>query len=228
MPALPLGRHGVGRLRARTKDLHLHGAEHGNRPAAFTSSCGPLPHILDARPDARALIDRAGNEVSYGKASAAKGGYRAEMEREVGDRVDWDRGAFPRQGALCRLPTDHPGSAAATVYLTVPFVLSWSCMESMSMGATIVASDTGPRARGDDPPPRGNRAFGGFPRSRGPGTSGHRRSATSGRVRRSWGRPRGGTLVETYDFTTQCLPEASAPDQRSGPQGKTDRGCRWA
>jgi glycosyltransferase involved in cell wall biosynthesis len=30
------------------------------------------------------------------------------------------------------------------VYLTVPFVLSWSCMESMSMGATIVASDTAP------------------------------------------------------------------------------------
>ena len=35
-----------------------------------------LPHILDARPNARALII-GGNEASYGKKSEAEGGYRA-------------------------------------------------------------------------------------------------------------------------------------------------------
>ena len=101
-----------------------------------------LPHILAARPKARALII-GGNGVSYGKGSAAEGGYRAEMEREIGDRVDWDRVHF-----LGRVPYDAYRRviqlSRCHVYLTVPFVLSWSLLEAMAMEATIVASDTAP------------------------------------------------------------------------------------
>ncbi|MDA3887776.1 MAG: glycosyltransferase [Allgaiera sp.] len=101
-----------------------------------------LPQILAARPKARALII-GGNEVSYGKGSGEKGGYRAEMERELGDRVDWQRVHF-----LGRVPYEAYQQVIQLgrchIYLTVPFVLSWSLLEAMSMGATIVASDTAP------------------------------------------------------------------------------------
>jgi glycosyltransferase involved in cell wall biosynthesis len=65
------------------------------------------------------------------------------MEREVGDRVDWDRVHF-----LGKVPySDYQKIIQISrchIYLTVPFVLSWSLLESMSMGATIVASGTPP------------------------------------------------------------------------------------
>jgi len=101
-----------------------------------------LPEILDARPEARALII-GGNGTSYGRPSDEPGGYRAMMEREVGDRIDWDRVHF-----LGRVPYSNFQSvlqiSRCHVYLTVPFVLSWSLLEAMSMGATIVASGVAP------------------------------------------------------------------------------------
>jgi len=99
-----------------------------------------LPEILAQRPNARVLI-LGGNEVSYG--AKTPGGLRAQMEAEVGDRVDWDRVHFlgqvpyPEYQKLVQVSRCH-------IYLTMPFVLSWSLLESMSMGATIVASDVAP------------------------------------------------------------------------------------
>jgi glycosyltransferase involved in cell wall biosynthesis len=138
--SLPLGR--LGRSVTREDEIFTYMARNMEPTRGFHKFMRALPHILEARPNARALII-GGNEVSYGKASAAKGGYRAEMEREVGDRVDWSRVHF-----LGKVPYAAYQQIIQVgrchVYLTVPFVLSWSCMESMSMGATIVASDTAP------------------------------------------------------------------------------------
>ena len=101
-----------------------------------------LPTILAQRPNARVLIV-GGNEASYGNASTTEGGYRADLEREVGDRIDWSRVHF-----LGRLPyADFRRVIQISrchIYLTVPFVLSWSLLECMSMQATIIASDTEP------------------------------------------------------------------------------------
>ncbi|NKX44962.1 glycosyltransferase [Roseicyclus persicicus] len=137
---VPLGR--LGRPVTREDEIFTYMARNMEPTRGFHKFMRALPHILDARPNARALII-GGSEVSYGKASAAQGGYRAEMEREVGGRVDWSRVHF-----LGKVPYSAYQSVIQVsrchIYLTVPFVLSWSCMESMSMGATIVASDTAP------------------------------------------------------------------------------------
>ncbi|MBL4757792.1 MAG: glycosyltransferase [Rhizobiales bacterium] len=101
-----------------------------------------LPTILDARPNARVLII-GGKDVSYGRSLPDGHSYRGMLEQEVGDRIDWSRvhflGRVPYEVylAVIQLSRCH-------IYLTVPFVPSWSLMESMSMQATIVASDVAP------------------------------------------------------------------------------------
>ena len=101
-----------------------------------------LPRILKERPNARVLI-LGGNETSYGGKSKHPGGLRAEMEAEVGKDVDWRRVHF-----LGKLPYDDYQKVVQIsrchLYLTMPFVLSWSFLEAMAMEATIVASDVAP------------------------------------------------------------------------------------
>ena len=101
-----------------------------------------LPRILERRPSARVLV-LGGNDVSYGGKSKHPGGLRGQMEQEVGDQVDWSRVHFlgqipyPEFCNLIRISRCH-------IYLTMPFVLSWSLLEAMSMQATVVASDVAP------------------------------------------------------------------------------------
>jgi len=106
-----------------------------------------LPTILKARPQARVVII-GGNEVSYGAAPPPGPGGQAQTWREiflneVKDTLDLSRvhfvGKVPYAEFLrvLQVSTVH-------VYLTYPFVLSWSLLEAMSAGCAIVASDTTP------------------------------------------------------------------------------------
>lgn len=106
-----------------------------------------LPALLKARPLAHVVIV-GGNEVSYGAAPApaANGQARTWHEiflAEVRDQIDLARVHFVGKVAytdflrLLQVSTVH-------VYLTYPFVLSWSLLEAMSAGCAIVASDTAP------------------------------------------------------------------------------------
>ena len=104
-----------------------------------------LPELLRARPRLRILII-GGDEVSYGAAPPQGKTWKQIFIDEVRPRiseVDWTRVRF-----LGRLPYDQYLAVMALstvhVYLTYPFVLSWSLIEAMSMGRAIVASDTAP------------------------------------------------------------------------------------
>ncbi len=102
-----------------------------------------LPEILAADKSVRVVIV-GGDEVSYGAApKPPHRNYRERMLAEVGDRLDHSRvhfvGKLPYQHyiALLQISSLH-------TYLTYPFVLSWSLLESMSAGCQILASATAP------------------------------------------------------------------------------------
>ncbi|MGK7654092.1 glycosyltransferase [Roseovarius sp. B08] len=104
-----------------------------------------LPRLLRERPDAKVLIV-GGDEVSYGaappKGQTWKQIFLDEVRGQISD-ADMARVHF-----LGRIPYDQflrlLQVSRVHVYLTYPFVLSWSLMEAMSCGAAIVASDTTP------------------------------------------------------------------------------------
>jgi glycosyltransferase involved in cell wall biosynthesis len=93
-------------------------------------------------PDAEVLIV-GDNREGYGFPAPAGSTWKAEMLREVGDRLDMERVHF-----LGRISRAHLLAAfsisRARVYYTYPFVLSWSLLEAMACERTIIASDTAP------------------------------------------------------------------------------------
>ena len=101
-----------------------------------------LPEMLRRRPNARVLII-GGDDVSYGARPPEGQKWKDIFLAEVKDRLDMSRvhflGNIPYEQfiAVMQLSTVH-------VYLTYPFVLSWSLLEAMSIGCAIVASDTQP------------------------------------------------------------------------------------
>jgi glycosyltransferase involved in cell wall biosynthesis len=101
-----------------------------------------LPALQKARPQARVAVI-GGDDVSYGRKLADGETFRAKLVRELGDRVDWSRvhflGQIPYADliALMRIARAH-------VYLTVPFVVSWSMLEAMALEKVVVASDVPP------------------------------------------------------------------------------------
>ncbi len=100
-----------------------------------------LPRILAARPDARVILV-GGDGVSYG-AKPAAGTWREQMQDELAGHLDLARVHFAG-----RVPYDTYVKllqrSDAHVYLTYPFVASWSLREAMAVGCALVVSDTAP------------------------------------------------------------------------------------
>lgn len=101
-----------------------------------------LPKILKQRPNARVVIV-GGDGVSYGSPAPDGTTYKQIYLNEVRDQLDMSRVHFvnrvPYKVLLSLLRI-----SAAHVYLTMPFVLSWSLLEAMSMGGLVIGSDTAP------------------------------------------------------------------------------------
>ena len=100
-----------------------------------------LPHLLRARKDVKVVMI-GGDGVSYGSAPK-EGTWRQVMMKEVGNGIDPDRVVFPGrldyQTYLSVLQRSD-----AHVYLTYPFVASWSLRESLAIGCAVIGSDTQP------------------------------------------------------------------------------------
>ncbi len=99
-----------------------------------------IPKILEERPNAHIII--VGSEEStYSPALSEGKTYLQVMQNEV--KVDMSRVHFMPlveyniYKSILQLSSVH-------IYLSVPFTLSWSLLESMSCGCTMVVSDTQP------------------------------------------------------------------------------------
>jgi glycosyltransferase involved in cell wall biosynthesis len=103
-----------------------------------------LPQMLKAKPNAQVLIV-GDNGVSYGE-KPPQGTWKdifwneakQKMNDQMASRVHFlGRVPYDQFLAILQISTVH-------VYLTYPFVLSWSLLEAMSVGCAIVASNTQP------------------------------------------------------------------------------------
>ena len=102
-----------------------------------------LPRILDANREVRVVIV-GGDEVSYGrKPPAGLRSYREALMAELGSRVDWSRVHFMGKVPY-RTYVNILQVSSLHVYLTYPFVLSWSMLEAMATGVPVLASATPP------------------------------------------------------------------------------------
>lgn len=108
----------------------------------FPSFMRSLPAILAARPRAKVIIV-GGNQTSYGSPLPNGQSYKQALLDELGDAIDPQRvhflGKVPDAIFLRLLQV-----SAVHVYLTYPFVLSWSMLEAMAAGCLLVASKTAP------------------------------------------------------------------------------------
>jgi glycosyltransferase involved in cell wall biosynthesis len=99
-----------------------------------------IDQLLKERPNCHVVIVGQ-DRVAYGKPAPGGKGFKSAMLEKFPldpNRVHFT-GLLPYGEYLQVLQ-----ASSAHVYLTRPFVLSWSMMEAMSAGCLLVASSTGP------------------------------------------------------------------------------------
>lgn len=101
-----------------------------------------LPRILRERPHCQVLVVGA-DKPSYGPASKQAPSWREQYVNELRNELDLSRvhflGSLPYGQYLSVLQVSR-----AHIYLTYPFILSWSMLEAMAAGCLVIGSDTAP------------------------------------------------------------------------------------
>jgi glycosyltransferase involved in cell wall biosynthesis len=101
-----------------------------------------LPALLRARRDVKVVMV-GGDDVSYGARVAGGGTWREHMLRELAGKYDASRVKLPGQ-----IPYDTYlrllQRSDAHVYLSYPFVTSWSLREALACGCVVVGADVEP------------------------------------------------------------------------------------
>lgn len=101
-----------------------------------------LPELQKRRPDAKFVII-GGDDVSYSGMHPSGKSWREVLLEEVGDQLDLSRTIFTGKVPYPAL-LDFFSITSLHIYITTPFVLSWSMMEAMACEAPLLASNTGP------------------------------------------------------------------------------------
>ncbi|HEY8384535.1 MAG TPA: glycosyltransferase [Microvirga sp.] len=172
-----------------------------------------LPALLALDPRLH-VICVGGSGTSYGARPAGDRSWYDIFRAQVEDQVDWSRVHFVGQIPYSQFVRVLQVSSAH-VYLTYPFVLSWSMLEAMSLECRLVASDTAP-VREVARDGENARLFPFFDRER-----------LVEQVRATLSDPEGAgalaakarrDVVEAYDFGTVALPQWRAFLGVPGPQ----------
>jgi glycosyltransferase involved in cell wall biosynthesis len=131
-----------GRCLSRTDDIVTYSARDLEPYRGFHVFMRALPRVLEQRPRAQVLIV-GGDGVSYGRRPEKADSYPAQLLAELDGKVDLKRvhflGHLPYQQYLTVLQI-----SAVHVYLTYPFVLSWSLVEAMAAGCLVIGSRSAP------------------------------------------------------------------------------------
>jgi glycosyltransferase involved in cell wall biosynthesis len=101
-----------------------------------------LPLLQQLRPNMRVVLVGA-DGTSYGAPPPQGKTWKSVFLDEVKDKLDMSRVHFVGRVPHATL-TQLMQVSALHVYLTYPFVLSWSLLEAMSIGCLVLASDTAP------------------------------------------------------------------------------------
>jgi glycosyltransferase involved in cell wall biosynthesis len=108
----------------------------------FHTMMRALPDLMRARKDVKVVMV-GGDGISYGCAPRQGGTWREVMLAEIGNGIDTGRIVFPGRVSYAAYLQALQRSDAH-VYLTYPFVASWSLREALAIGCPVVGADTQP------------------------------------------------------------------------------------